>query len=115
MVNQEEKEQVKSILLDHDGADNKITAREIDDELGLDSVGSFPNTRAAIRELLFEDQIPVIGTTQGYYVAESEEQVDEYIESLEGRIMEITERKFAITRAADNWEPELPESDSDLL
>ncbi|MGQ3414478.1 hypothetical protein ACT4ML_19845 [Natrinema sp. LN54] len=114
-MSEEEKEQVKSILLDHEGEDNKITAREIDEEVGLDSVGSFPNTRAAIRELLFEDQIPVIGTTQGYYVAESQDQVDEYIEGLEGRIMEITERKFAITRAAENWEPELPESDSDLL
>lgn len=115
MVSEEEREQVKAILEEHTGEDNKITAREIDDELDLDSVGSFPNTRAAIRELLFEHQIPIIGTTQGYYIAESQEQVDEYIESLEGRIMEITERKFAITRAAENWEPELPESDSDLL
>ena len=111
------KEQIKQILLDHKGADNPISSREINEQVQLDNIGSFPVVREVIRELVLEDQIPIVATNQGYFLLQSEEELDTYVETLESRVMQITERKFAILRAADQWDGKIDEdeSDSDLL
>jgi len=116
MPSDDPREQVKSLLLDHRGAGNPITSREINEKIQQDAIGSFPGTRALIREIMVEEQIPVIGGNNGYYVAETEEEVGEYLETLEGRIMSNAERKMAVTRAANEWRDELEEDeDYDVL
>lgn len=113
---EEIKDEVEAILRNHTGADNPISSREIDDELGLDSVGSFPNTRAVIRELLLEDQIPIASSSNGYYIIETEDELAEYIESLESRMLSIADRKYGIRRAAIGWDGDIESSeDADLL
>jgi hypothetical protein len=112
---EEVRERVKELLLDHRGANDPITSREINDEVGLDNVGSFPSTRAVIREIVMEDQIPVAGGSNGYYVIEQEDELQDYIERLEGRVMNITERKFAVQRAVLEWDEDIVSDDSDLL
>lgn len=82
----------------------------------MDSTGSFPGTREIIRELVLEDRIPIAATNRGYFVVETEDELAAYIENLEDRILGISERKFAIRRAAASWEGELrPSEDADLL
>jgi len=108
-------ERVKQILLDHRGADDPITSREIDDELNMDNIGSFPNTRECIRDIMFQERIPIVGGNQGYYVAKSEEEIAEAIEGLEGRIMNMTERKMALRRAANEVDYVDEDDDYDVL
>lgn len=111
------KERVKDLLLDHRGADDPITSREINDEVELDSIGSFPSTRAVIREIVLVDHIPIAGSSQGYYVIQDEDELHEYVENLEQRVMQITERKFAVQRAVLEWDEDILDetNDEDLL
>lgn len=109
------KDQVKELLLDHEGADNPITSREINEEINLDNIGSFPSTRAVIRELVLEDQLPIAATSQGYFIIQDENELSEYVNQLESRVMNITERKFAVQRAALNWDGDITDEDSDIL
>lgn len=115
MSDEEVKEQVRELLLEHRGRDDPITSREINEIVGLDEIGSFPSTRAVIREIVMEDRIPIAGSSRGYYVIETEEELEDYVENLENRIMNIEDRKFGVRRAASRWDPELLDEDSDLL
>lgn len=110
------KEQVKEIILDHRGRDNPISSRDINEQLNLDNVGSFPNTREVIRELILEEQIPIAAGGNGYYVIETEDELQHYIDSLEGRMLSIADRKYGVRRAAQAWDGEIePSDDIDLL
>ncbi|AXG06554.1 hypothetical protein DU500_09020 [Haloplanus rubicundus] len=111
----EVREQVKELLLDHRGADDPITSREINEQVDLDNVGSFPSTRAVVRDIVMEDHIPVAGGSNGYYVIQEEDELDAYVERLESRVMNITERKFAVQRAVLEWDEDIVEDDGDLL
>ena len=107
------RERVKSILLDHRGKDDAISSREISEQLNREEVGSFPETRMLIREIMLEDQIPIASNNSGYYVVESEEELQDYVDQLEQRILGVSERKFAVQRAANAWSGEI-ETDDDL-
>ncbi|MDS0261893.1 hypothetical protein NDI56_21030 [Haloarcula sp. S1CR25-12] len=107
------RELVKEMLLEHRGADSPISSREISERLEENEVGSFPKTRMMIREIMLEDQIPIASSNNGYYVIESEEELQDYIDQLENRILGISERKFGVQRAADQWDGEI-ETDDDL-
>lgn len=92
------KEEVKDIILDHRGSDNQISSREINDQIGVDDIGSFPTTRAIIRELILEDNIPIASGGNGYFVIETEDELKDYINSLESRMLSIADRKYGIRR-----------------
>lgn len=112
-------DQVKQIMLDHRGASNAISAREIDEELDLDNVGSFPNTRSVLRDLIKDEKMPIAsipGSEGGYFIVENEAELESYISSLDSRILKIADRKSYITQAAEEWQDEIDFSDdSDLL
>jgi hypothetical protein len=111
-----EYEQVKELLLNHRGKGNEISSREINDQVVLDDVGSFPQTRKCVRDIMEQEGIPVIGGGNGYYVAETEEEIESALSTLESRIINTTERKMFLKRAARNWEDQIvPSDDSDIL
>jgi hypothetical protein len=97
------REQIKAILLEHTGADDTISSREISNELGIDEVESFPVTRGLIREIVEEDGVPIAGHSNGYFVIETEEELEDYIDTLDSRILKTAERKALVTRAAAKW------------
>ena len=108
---QEDYETAKELLLNHRGKGNEISSREINKEVELDSVGSFPQTRKLVKDIMYQEQIPIIGGGNGYYVAETEEELASYLESLEGRIISNAERKMAVQRAANQWRDQIEEDD----
>lgn len=109
------RERVKEMLLNHRGSDDPITSREINEEISEDTVGSFPNTRSIIRDIMVEDEIPIAGSSQGYYVIETEEELSEYVDNLDQRVLNITERKTYVLRAANEWEDQIETSDDEDL
>ncbi|MCL9818392.1 hypothetical protein [Natronocalculus amylovorans] len=96
------RDQIREMLLDHRGSDNPISSREISDELGIDEVESFPVTRGLIKEILKEDKIPVAGYSQGYFVIETEEELEDYLDNLDSRAMNTIQRKYLIKNAASD-------------
>ena len=72
-------ERVKEMILEHRGANDPITSREISERLEKEEVGSFPETRALIRELVSEEEIPIAGSSNGYFVIETEEELKHYM------------------------------------
>lgn len=109
------RELVKDMLLAHRGQDNPISSREINEVIEVDTVGSFPRTRALVRKVLFEDGIPIASGNNGYYVIETEAELTAYIENLDSRIGNIAERRYAIRQAAQSWDESNPADDTDLL
>jgi hypothetical protein len=109
----EQYEQAKELLLQHQGKGNEITSRELNEELGLDNVGSFPQTRELVRDIIFEERIPIIGGGNGYYVAKDEQEIKDAVESLDGRITNTAERRMMLVRAAENWRENI-DTDDDL-
>lgn len=113
------RERVKELLMEHHGAGNSISSREIDEQLDLDNVGSFPSTREVVRDIVLKDQIPIVsepGPNGGYFVPETEAEIETYIEQLNSRIAGITERKVAVQIAANVWEGDIETSeDLDIL
>lgn len=110
------REHVKDMLLDHRGKGNEITSREISDQLEKDEVGSFPSTRMMVRDIMMEDEIPIGSNTNGYYVIETDEELDEYVANLESRMSGIADRRFAVLKAAGEWDDDLEVfDDRDLL
>lgn len=109
----EDYEAVKGIILDHRGKGNEISSREINEVVELDSVGSFPSTREVVKDIMFQERIPIVGGGNGYYIAETEEEVADALDTLESRIINTAERKMALRRAAEEWSDEL-EADDDF-
>lgn len=99
-----EYEQVKLMILDHHGQGDQISSREINEVVQLDTVDSFPNTRRCVRDIMFEEKIPIIGGGNGYYVAETEQEIADAFKTLDSRILETAERKMALRRAANQWD-----------
>lgn len=108
---EEQYEQALEILLQHQGKGNEITSRELNSELNLDTVGSFPQTRTLIRDIMFEERIPIIGGGNGYYVAKTEQEVQDALDTLESRITNTAERRMVLQRAAEDWRDDLETSD----
>lgn len=96
----QEYETVKELILEHQGKGNEISSREINDVVDLDNVGSFPTVRRCVKDIMFQEQIPIVGGGNGYYVAETEEEIADAIDTLESRILNMSERKMMLTRAA---------------
>ncbi|MCF2238879.1 hypothetical protein KVP04_07045 [Halobacterium salinarum] len=105
------KDKVKDLLLNATGPSNAVSSREINEQVDVDSVGSFPQTREIVRELLMNEGIPVASNSNGYYVIESEEQLADYVNTLDSRITGIAERRYGILRAADQWDGDIEDSD----
>lgn len=114
-VDDETLETVKKLLLEHRGEDNAISSREINEVIQVDSVGSFPKTREIVRQVLYEEEVPIASGGNGYYVIEDQDELEEEISSIDRRIGNIAERRVAVRRAAINWSDEIEGIDLDEI
>lgn len=117
-VDPDVKEKVREMILNHRGRNNAITSREINNQINVDNVGSFPGTRAIIRELVVDEGIPIAGGPNGYFLIETREELDGYVDTLDSRALEMMERKVSVLKAMNEW-PEMDfdndESDEDII
>lgn len=91
-------EQIKNILMQHRGKSNAITSREIAVIVGINyEDDTHAKTRVMILEAAKKYKLPLAAYGDGYYLVETEEEFNEYMENLDSRIEGIEERKKLIT------------------
>lgn len=88
---------IKKILEKHVGKENAISAAKIAKLIGKQE----DDTHARTRDILFKTakkyKLPLAATSKGYYLIETEDEYNEYIDNLNKRIKGIKKRKKIIT------------------
>lgn len=96
-------DQLEQKLLTAVGQENAITSGELAREVTGETAEANPKTREAVKELLRERSLPVVGSNDGYYIPTSSGPIEDEIESLEGRISGIRERQHLLREAWADW------------
>lgn len=91
-------EQIKKILLLHNGKKNSITSAEIARSLGIIEDDTHAKTRALILECAEKYELPLAANNRGYYLISNQQEFDEYMANLDSRSAGIEERKRIITK-----------------
>ena len=81
-----------------------ITSGEMADRVTDEDTEANPQTREAVKVLMRERGLPVIGSNHGYYIPVDPNAIESEIDALEGRIDGIRERQQLLRDNWDNWQ-----------
>ena len=96
-------EEIREILTQHVGKENAIHAGEIADMVGVPDDDTHVRAREYITELL-KDGVPIASSTaHGYWIIANQEELDNYVGSLERRARNTENRKLDVLDAAESW------------
>lgn len=87
------------------GKGNAIHAEEIARQLQLPTGGNQVEARGLIRDAIQNGHI-ILSTNSGYWQSNDKQEVQNYIQSLNERAQEISDRSAAIKRAWNNANPQ---------
>jgi len=93
------------------GRSDAITSAELSARLNLDAGEASPKAREAVGILRVERGLPVRSGNVGYWVCQSEEEAEEYLANLQGRIAGIEETMREFDEAWENYEPRAESQD----
>lgn len=79
-------EQIKDILLKHIGHKNPIKSKEISEKMGFPLEDTQSVSRKAIWETAEKFGLPLVSSSKGYYIAETDEEVEKYRDNIKQRI-----------------------------
>jgi len=100
-------EQIRDILLEHKGKRNAIKSKEIAQQINIDRGPSNVKIRKLITETLKSFKLPIAGNPGlGYYLIETSEELRGYLNSLDSRIKNITDRKTKVALFYSKYYPE---------
>lgn len=85
-------EMVKDILLNHRGAENSITAKEISSIMGFEMEDTQHECRQIIKKTMDMFSLPVISSTKGYYIANTDDEIETYCKNIKSRIIGMRKR-----------------------
>lgn len=91
-------EQIRDMLVLHEGKRNSITSAEIAKQLHIVEDDTHAQTRALIFECAKQYNLPLAAGNKGYYLIADQEEYDEYMNNLDSRSAGIEERKRIITK-----------------
>lgn len=104
-------DRLQALMMDHRGPDNTISSGQIAEMLDIDDGEAQPKTREAIRTLSEERGVPIASTSRGYFLIETEGQLNDYLERLDSRIAGIQQRKQTVMDAwGDHLESKIREN-----
>ena len=72
-------EQIREILLLHNGKKNPITSAEIAKSLGIVEDDTHAQTRALILECAEKYELPLAANNRGYYLISDQQEYEEYM------------------------------------
>ena len=89
-------EKIKNILMEHKGRKNAIASKRISEAMGFPMEDTQSVSRQAIWDTAEEYGLPLISCNRGYFIAETDDEIDAYNKNIQKRIkgMEKT-RKMA--------------------
>lgn len=93
---------VEHVIRANRGKENVIPSCEIAAEAGINEEGNYTETKEIIRDLLDKEQVPIGATHQGYYLMETNEEVEDYLSTLRSRVHEINRRIEMVEDAAED-------------
>ncbi len=94
MSTEEEKlKKIREIILQHKGKANAIKSKTIALRIGVAEDDTHVGTRSLITKLVKEG-MPIGASDNGYFLLQTQEEVDEYGQKLNNRMLEIYDRIF---------------------
>lgn len=91
-------EQIRDILLLHQGKRNPIASAKIASLIGIVEDDTHAQTRALIFECAEIYELPLAANNKGYYLISNQQEYDEYMANLDARSAGIERRKRIITK-----------------
>ena len=85
-------EEIKKILLQHKGKAKAIPSNKIAKMLEIPENDTVATTRSLITKLIKNTCLPIGSSENGYYIMETEEELNDVIRDLNGRILGIYDR-----------------------
>ncbi|WP_020589974.1 hypothetical protein [Desulfobacter curvatus] len=96
-------EKIKEILEKHCGKRNQISAGKIGPQIGINEDATHVQTRGLILQAIEELNLPIAGGSRGYYMIDTERELEEYVNSIDGRIAEMEKRKNLVQKAFEKY------------
>lgn len=87
------KKEIYEILLKHKGKGNEISSAKIAKLIGINEDDTHAKTRKYIEDTMEQYKIPLGSNTKGYFIIETAEECDKYLNNLEVRQKGIEKRK----------------------
>ena len=99
----------------HQGKDAAITSSELAGRLNVENQSGNPVTRKVILRVIKKTNLPIIASNQGYFVAESSAELNEYVDNLRSRRDAIDDRIELVMNAyaARAYDPNETDSERD--
>ncbi len=89
-------DEIRKILLEHKGRDNAIPANKISKMLEIPEDDTVPTTRKIITKLIIEEGMPIGAFGNGYFYIETAQELAEYMDYLDQKILQTTNRKVTV-------------------
>lgn len=91
--------QIAEELKGRTSKEEAITSGELAKKLDVGDTEANPKTREMVREVMKNRDIPIVSCHAGYWVPSSEEEIAEELESIDGRIASMQQRKKELVGA----------------
>jgi hypothetical protein len=89
-------DEIRKILLKHRGKENPIAANKISKLLQIPEDDTVPTTRRLITKLIVEEGMPIAAFGRGYFYIETIDELTEYMNYLDEKILQTTNRKTIV-------------------
>ena len=89
-------DKVANVIIEHIGKKSPITAKSICNIVGFETKANTLYCRQVLNEVSRTYDLPIIASHKGFYIAETHEEVQEYISFLDTTIKGMEERKAMI-------------------
>lgn len=96
-------EEIKNILLEHRGKENAITSKEISKMMGFPMEDTQSVSRQAIWDTAEEYGLPIISCNKGFYIAETDEEMDDFNSNREKRISGMIKSQEMANKNYEEW------------
>jgi len=90
-------EEIEKILLSHKGKQKAIASNKIAKLIGIHEDDTVSTTRGLITKLIRRTELPIGACESGYYIMQTEEELNEVMQDLNGRIHGISDRIIQLT------------------
>ncbi len=90
---------IKDILEQHCGKENAIASHYISEIMGYPMEDTQAVGRKEIHETAEEYDLPLLSCSKGFYLAETEDELAEYNENIDSRILEMDRKRKLVNES----------------